>query len=132
MAWRKLSAAEIETFDAALPADPRVVRAKMFGLPHGKVGDHMFAGRHPTGVTVRVSPTDRDDLLRKGAKLFEPMPGRVMKEWVLLPEALVENAKVLAGTIDRAFQYTASLPRKRKAKKSAKAGPKPRSPKKAR
>jgi hypothetical protein len=114
MAWRKLTAEETASFDAALPADPRVVRAKMFGLPHGKVGEYMFAGRHAVGVTVRVAPEERDRLLAKGAKLFEPMPGRQMKDWVVVPEDVAGNPKKLAEIVRHAFEHTATLPPKKK------------------
>ncbi len=72
MVWRKLTEDEIQAFEAALPADER---AKMFGLPHGKVAGHMSAGRHGEGITVRLPESEREALLRLGARTFEPMPG---------------------------------------------------------
>ena len=39
-------------------------------------------------VAVRLSPQDRATLLEeKGASVFEPMPGRAMKEYVVLPDS---------------------------------------------
>ena len=121
MPWRRLTEEEKASFDAALPEDPRVQRAMMFGLPHGKVGEHMFAGRHASGVTVRLSPEERDRLLEAGARLFEPMPGRPMKDWVLLPDALSDDPAQLADYVRRAFEHTATLPPKKKAAAKPKA-----------
>ncbi|HVE85664.1 MAG TPA: TfoX/Sxy family protein [Myxococcales bacterium] len=114
MDFKKPTADQVQQFESALPSDPRVKRVKMFGLPHGKVGDHMFAGRHGTGVTVRLPPGDRDKLLAQGSQLFEPMPGRPMKDWVLLSPAITGDAKTLSGWVKRAFEHTASLPPKGK------------------
>jgi hypothetical protein len=123
---RKPNEDEVRTFEASLPDDPRVQRTKMFGLPHGKVGEYMFAGRHASGVTVRLAPDERDALLKKGAKFFEPMPGRPMKDWLLVPEAIAKDARALAQLVRRAFEYTATLPPKgAKAPRSAAAKKKP-------
>lgn len=123
MDFKKPTADQVQQFESALPSDPRVKRVKMFGLPHGKVGDHMFAGRHGTGVTVRLPPGDRDKLLAQGSQLFEPMPGRPMKDWVLLSPAITGDAKTLSGWVKRAFEHTASLPPKGKKAAAPKAKP---------
>jgi len=129
MDWKKPTAEQMQQFDASLPDDPRMKRAMMFGLPHGKVGDHMFAGRHGTGVTVRAPPEDKDKLLAQGCTIFEPFPGKQMKDWILLTPAIAQDARALSRWVRRAFDHTAALPPKGKAKTAAKAKaskPKPR------
>ena len=116
MDWKKPTAEQMQQFDASLPDDPRMKRAMMFGLPHGKVGDHMFAGRHGTGVTVRVPPEDKDKLLAQGCTIFEPFPGKQMKDWILLSPAIAGDARALSRWVRRAFDHTASLPPKGKSK----------------
>jgi hypothetical protein len=115
MAWRKLTDDELRTFDEALPDDARLERAKMFGLPHGKVGGHMFAGRHGSGVAVRLPEKERAALLLEGAGPFAPMPGRPMKEWVLLSDAMAADPRTLRALVKKAFDHAAALAPKQKA-----------------
>src|SRR5262249_45124835 len=114
-------------FHALLPDDPRVVRTAMFGLPHGKVGDYMFAGCLDRGVTVRFPPEEQAALLAAGASVFEPMAGRPMRDWLLLPRSF-DRARV-GAVVRRAFELTAALPPK-KSKKAAAKKPAPKKPSK--
>jgi hypothetical protein len=113
MDWKKPRPEEAAIFDAALPKDERVKRVKMFGFPHGKVGDYMFAGRHGRGITVRLPEAAQQELLRQGATPFEPMPGRPMKGWVLLPPSLERDPSALSSWVRRAFEHALTLPPKR-------------------
>jgi hypothetical protein len=71
----------------------------------------MFAGLHEAGLIVRLPEEEREVLLRqKGARLFEPMPGRVMREYVVAPEALADEAVALRRWVTKAFRYASSLP----------------------
>jgi len=45
-----------------------------------------------------------------GAAQFEPMPGRPMREYVVLPRAVVEDEQALAAMIAEAFAFGASMP----------------------
>jgi len=51
--------------------------------------------------------------------VFEPMKGRPMREYVLVPAALHADARALRGWITRALEFTAGMPAKKPAKKSA-------------
>ena len=57
-----------------------------------------------------------------GAAEFEPMPGRKMKGYATLANALTRDRKELAKWMGRALEYAAALPAKTKktAKPSAK------------
>jgi hypothetical protein len=44
------------------------------------------------------------------ATKFEPMAGRVMKEYVVLPESIYNNATVFSKWLDRSYEYVLSLP----------------------
>jgi hypothetical protein len=64
--------------------------SKMFGMPclkrkNGKVvAGHWKDG----GLTVKLTDTgQREAALAAGAQPFDPGMGRVMKEWVLVPES---------------------------------------------
>jgi len=116
--WKKPSPEEVAIFEAALPKDERVKRVKMFGFPHGKVGDYMFAGRHGIGITVRLPEGAQRELLRQGATPFEPMPGRPMRGWVLLPPSIERDTLALSKWLQQAFEHAMTLPPK--SSKSAK------------
>ncbi len=113
MAWKKNSAEMIALLDEALrPFACR--RQMMFGGPAYFVNDNMFAGLHQDNVILRLSQQDREALLSAWdeASPFEPMAGRPMREYVVLPDALYNDPVVFAGWLDRSFSYAASLPQK--------------------
>jgi hypothetical protein len=78
-------------------------RSQMFGMPVLKAGDKVFAGTFGDAMTFKLGP---DDLERAraltGVEPFEPMKGRPMKEWVLVPLAHATRWSDLA---ERAFTY---------------------------
>jgi TfoX/Sxy family transcriptional regulator of competence genes len=122
MAWRKSPAELIASFEAVLPADPRVEPRKMFGYPCAFVGGNMFIGLHQENMVLRLSEGDREKYLAQpGATIFEPMPGRAMREYVVATPALLADRAALARWVGRAFSYAASLPVKAKKKPAAKA-----------
>jgi prolipoprotein diacylglyceryltransferase len=63
----------------------------------------------------------------KSAKQFEPMPGRVMREYVVVPKVLLNAPEQLRAWVEKSLTYVSSLPAK--PKRSAGGGKKPRSPK---
>lgn len=124
MEWKKTPPELAAKFDRAAPKDPRVVRKPMFGYPALYLRGNMFAGTFQDKVVTRLSETDRATALKVGAKPFEPMPGRPMKEYVVVPAADVGKPAALAKWIERARSYAETLPVKEKkvAKKVTKAG----------
>jgi len=78
-------------------------RSQMFGMPVLKAGDKVFAGTFGDAMTFKLGP---DDLERAraltGVESFEPMKGRPMKEWVLVP---VAHAKRWSDLAERAFTH---------------------------
>ncbi len=122
MTWRKSPPELVGAFDAALPEDRRVQRRKMFGYPCAFTGGNMFTGLHQENLILRLPDEDRARLLREpGAAIFEPLPGRRMKEWVAVPPELIEDREALRDWMMIALDYAASLPAK-KPKRAAKQG----------
>jgi TfoX/Sxy family transcriptional regulator of competence genes len=86
---------------------------RMFGFPCAFVNGNMFAGLFQTGLFLRLSETEREEFLRlKGASRFEPLPGRVMREYVTAPADMARQPKVVAEWLRKAFVYGSSLPAK--------------------
>lgn len=116
MKWRKPSPELIETFESVFPGPPAVAR-KMFGFPAGFVNGNMFMGLHQEDMIVRLPEQLRTELLQiKGARIFEPMPGRPMREYVVVPHLLLSDPGKLSLWVAKALEYGSSL--KPKAAKS--------------
>ena len=125
MAWTKSPEALQSTFAAALPDDARAERRPMFGYPACFVNGNMFAGLWQDCMVVRLGETDRKKLLGiAGAKVFEPMAGRPMKEYVIVPKSVLDDTKSLRKWTSKAFEFGASLPAKVKKAKATATKPK--------
>ena len=124
MAWEKSSESLIEAFFEALPDDGRVERRKMFGFPCAFVNGNMFTGLHQKDMIVRLPEDARAALLEMpGAGLFEPMAGRVMREYVAVPRAMQGDPEALAAWVAKSYEFAKALPvkipKKRARKKKA-------------
>jgi hypothetical protein len=114
MKWRKSPESLVRAFDAALPDEPAVERKLMFGYPAGFVNGNMFCGLHQENVVLRLDDEGRATLLEHdGAAIFEPMPGRPMREYVVAPPDVVGSKKELGAWMKHALTYVATLPAKK-------------------
>ncbi|HYI00340.1 TfoX/Sxy family protein [Hyalangium sp.] len=126
MKWRKSPEALVNAFQSALPEDARVERRKMFGYPCAFVNGNMFTGLHQENLIVRLAEGDRQKLVsEKGAEIFAPFPGRLMKEYVSLPPAIIDSAKELKGWLRRSLEHAATLPPKGAKRAAPRAAKKP-------
>lgn len=102
-----------DDFHLILPPDPRIHVRSMFGGLGAFVNGHMFAGVYGEAVFVRLSDADRSELLAvEGSDVFEPMPGRPMREYVVLPRAWSSDPARAQAWAARALASTAALPPK--------------------
>jgi len=119
MAWSKPPQALIELFSESLPDDPGVEPRKVFGLPSAFVNGVMFAGVFQDSVFARLPPDLWATLERDyGAKTLEPMPGRPMRAYLVLPDDVVADEGRLSAALQAAFLLTAALPPKEKKSKT--------------
>lgn len=118
MQWQKTPPELAATFDKAAPKDPKVVRKPMFGYPALFLNGNMFAGTFQDTVVTRLPEAERAKKLKAGAKQFEPMAGRPMKEYVVVPAVDVAKPAALAKWIEQAHTYATTLPEKTKTKPS--------------
>ena len=93
---------------------------KMFGYPAAFSQGNMFAGLFRDSMILRLSEEDRAALARRHHALpFEPMPGRAMREYLVVPPQLLRSSADLDRWIKKAQAYARSLPPKRKRSKRA-------------
>ncbi len=80
-----------EIVDDLVAKNDNVRATKMTGMPSVKRAGKLVAGFVPDENAMMFKlpdPTAREEALNlKGAHLFEPMQGRQMKEWVVVPKA---------------------------------------------
>jgi TfoX/Sxy family transcriptional regulator of competence genes len=116
--WTKAPQSLKALFEACAPVGPGVQPRKMFGYPAVFVNGNMFAGVFQDGIFARLSPADRSALeAEHGPSPFEPMPGRPMKDYVLLPEAVLEDEAATQALLAKALAHASGLPPKEKKSK---------------
>ena len=107
----------VQSFGHAMQDFPMAEQRKMFGYPAAFINGQMFAGLFGDRMMLRLSETDRAKFMAEfETGLFEPMPGRPMKEYVLVPPSVLQAPAVLETWLNRALAYARSLPPKRKSK----------------
>ncbi|MGH2704508.1 MAG: TfoX/Sxy family protein [Actinomycetota bacterium] len=111
--WAKSPEKLVDLFEEVVPGPPARTR-KMFGYPAAFVNGNMFMGLHEHRFVLRLPDEERARLLDEGATPFEPMPGRRMRGYVVVPESLLSARAELEQWIARALQHAASLPPKEK------------------
>ncbi len=113
MEWRKPSPELTRTLEEALLGVPCRSRP-MFGCPAFFAGDHMFAGVYGDDLFVRASGETLAALRARypDARAFEPIPGRRMKEYLVLPGDAVEDRVALVRILGDAFLQAAARPPK--------------------
>src|SRR5690349_20971000 len=112
-AFTKAPPEVIAAFDGAVAGLTSVERRTMFGYPAVFANGQMFGCVFQDRIMVRLGPEDRERALTlPGARLFEPMAARPMREYVDLPAAERANAAALARWLARGREYAKSLPSK--------------------
>jgi TfoX/Sxy family transcriptional regulator of competence genes len=103
-----------EFFRSILPDDHGITIRPMFGNISAFVNGNMFAGLFGNDLFVRVSEENRKELLdKKGASLLEPMRGKPMKEYVVIPKAWRNQPETVRLWVTRSLDWTSRLPPKK-------------------
>ncbi len=109
----------VSKFENTLKDFPMAEQRKMFGYPAAFVNGQMFASLFQDNMMLRLPEGERNQFLAEfKTKLFEVMPGRPMKEYVLVPPALLSSPAKLKGWVQKALAHAQSLPPKVKTKKA--------------
>jgi TfoX/Sxy family transcriptional regulator of competence genes len=123
MGWTKSPQTLIDLFDKSVPSGSGIFRRKMFGYPAAFANGNLFIGLHQDDFIMRLSEKDRARFSSQfGERIFEPMKGRPMREYVRLPEALLADARQRAAWIRRSQQYAESFAPKGKPSKAKSSG----------
>jgi len=109
MAWKKSPPALIAAFEKAKPNDPAVQQRPMFGYPAFFMNGKMFAGTFQDKIVVKFGD-DRSLAGAKTAKGFEPMPGRPMTGFFVVPDTIVKSPAKLRAWVGHAHDYAKTQP----------------------
>lgn len=82
----------------------------MFGQPAAFARGNLFLGVFGDDIFVRLGEADRQEALAiPGAKLFAPMAGRPMREYVVLPGSLLSDSRRAADWVGRSLRFAGTL-----------------------
>jgi TfoX/Sxy family transcriptional regulator of competence genes len=113
--WKPAPREAVAAYEVATSGLPGTEPKKMFGYSCIFAKGHMFAGLHEAGMVLRLPDEQRTEFLRlKGAGQFEPMPGRVMREYVVVPRVLLNAPDQLRPWVEKSLAFVLSLPAKPK------------------
>ena len=98
---------------------PGIPLGRLFGLKIPRADEKskelfMFFGVFGNDLFVRLPDDHRDELLRKkAASLLEPMKGKPMKEYVLIPQAWRTEPETVRLWVSRSLDWASKLPAKK-------------------
>lgn len=100
----------IALLDSLTPQGEDVERRQMFGFPAVFVAGNMAIGLHQDDFILRLPDASRERFVKlTGGAVFQPQPGRVMREYVVASKALKQTPAALAKWVDEAVSYARSL-----------------------
>ncbi len=102
----------VERFNTLAELVPEAARRLTFGFPSCTFAGNMFMGIHEDRFIVRLAPADRELIAREsGANVFEPMPGKPMKEYMVIPTTVLATEDAETWVL-KSFDYVRTLPPK--------------------
>lgn len=111
--FEKSPSALVDRFEAVAGRFPEAERRQMFGYPSLFVGGNLVTGLYQATWMVRLPADGLAELLAMpGAMPFEPMPGRPMKGYAVLPADLLDDDPAIDGWVRRAIDHGRTLPPK--------------------
>lgn len=110
---------KLELYERVLKTNPEIVR-KGDANPYTSLNGNMFTLLHSSGtLAFRLPEGEREKFLKKHKTTLFEAYGTVMKEYVVIPDSLLKNTKVLSAYLDLSYKYAQTL-KPKPTKKSAK------------
>lgn len=107
----------LEWYERLVATNPDVKR-KGATMPYTSVNGHMFTLLAKDGsLTLRLPERERDAFLKKYKTKLSEQYGMVMKEYVVVPHALLRKTQELKKYFDLSYAYVQSLKPKATTKK---------------
>jgi len=109
-----------ELFSGLVPGDPAVTMRPMFGNLAAFVNGNMFAGLFGEDLFVRLPDAEAATIKRQGGRPFEPVTGRAMTGYVMVPATWQRKPESVQAWVTRALTLTRAMPAKAKKKPATK------------
>jgi TfoX/Sxy family transcriptional regulator of competence genes len=104
----------MDLFRSLVPEDDRVTVRPMFGNISAFVNGNMFFGIFGNDLFLRLSYEDQAELLRnKRSSMLEPMKGKPMKDYVVVPKTWKDRPETLRSWISKSLEWSSKLPPKK-------------------
>ncbi|MCL6265120.1 hypothetical protein [Flagellimonas myxillae] len=102
----------LQIYDKVVAANPNFDR-KGKTMPYTSANGYMFSLLNKDGeLGVRLSKEDRQAFDQAYGALPFKSHGAVLREYVLISDAVLDNSKVLGDYLQRGYDYVQSLPPK--------------------
>jgi TfoX/Sxy family transcriptional regulator of competence genes len=116
--WKKAPAELVQLFESELARLGVAEVKKMFGYPAGFVNGNMFAGVFEDRIIFRLDPQELERFVQSGhGKPFEPMPGRIIKEYVASVPEFPHDHELLRSWLEQALAHASRREPKSAARK---------------
>ena len=109
---------KLELYERLVDSNPKIER-KGKTTPYTSINGHMFSFLSKEGAMgLRLSDQDRKEFIEKFAGNLMEQHGRIMKEYVEIPNVLLQNTEQLAEYMQKSLDYVFTLkPKPSKTKK---------------
>ena len=98
----------VALYDRLITTNPKIER-KGKANPYTSLNGNMFTLLHQSRLAIRLPEDERGKFLKKyKTTLFEAY-GTVMKEYVAVPNALLQKTKELQKYLDVSYEYAKTL-----------------------
>ena len=98
----------LEFYDAVVATNPAVAR-KGVAMPYTSVNGHMFSFLDASGtMALRLRAPDRDEFFATYSSTIVEQHGRVMAEYVVVPDTLLRQRAELQTWFNRSLEWVSS------------------------
>ena len=98
----------VDLYDKLIATNPKIER-KGAANPYTSLNGNMFTLLHQSSLAIRLPEDKREEFLRKYKTTLFKAYGTVMKEYVAVPDALLEKTKELQKYLELSYEYAKTL-----------------------
>ncbi len=102
-------AERLQRYGDLIATNPTIKRSGA-SMPYTSVSGHMFSFLDPSGrMSLRLTPDDRTTFMDRYDTVLSEQHGRVMKEYVVVPDVLLRQVGDLSDWLMRSYRWVSGL-----------------------